>query len=132
MEEERPGPGRKLKALRRAGLNPAKIVGVPTSDVLKAFFEALGAEITTLDVVRADKFVHEMTGAPMSDVKVPVIGAELRVRLVWHSGGHAGTTILPLFSQCQASPTYGVYMELRLERPSRLRRSRTWTRRPKS
>ena len=32
------------------------------------------AEITTLDVVRADKFVHEMSGAPMSDVKVPVIG----------------------------------------------------------
>ena len=33
------------------------------------------AEITTLDVVRADKFVHEMTGAPMTDVSVPVIGA---------------------------------------------------------
>ena len=32
-------------------------------------------EITTLDVVRADKFVHEMTGAPMADVSVPVIGA---------------------------------------------------------
>ena len=34
-------------------------------------------EITTLDVVRADKFVHEMTGAPMSDVSVPVIGASV-------------------------------------------------------
>ncbi|CAK9022845.1 unnamed protein product [Durusdinium trenchii] len=61
---------------KKKGLNPAKIVG-----------------ITTLDVVRADKFVHEMTGAPMSDVSVPVIG------------GHAGTTILPLFSQCQVGMT---------------------------
>jgi len=61
---------------KKKGLNPAKIVG-----------------ITTLDVVRADKFVHEMTGAPMADVSVPVIG------------GHAGTTILPLFSQCQVGKT---------------------------
>ena len=38
------------------------------------------AQITTLDVVRADKFVHEMTGAPMSDVSVPVIGSSAVVR----------------------------------------------------
>mmetsp|Transcript_136841 Transcript_136841/g.324230 ORF Transcript_136841/g.324230 Transcript_136841/m.324230 type:complete len:337 (-) Transcript_136841:54-1064(-) len=61
---------------KKKGLNPAKIVGV-----------------TTLDVVRADKFVHEMTGLPMDDIGVPVIG------------GHAGTTILPLFSQCQVGKT---------------------------
>jgi malate dehydrogenase len=51
----------------KAGLDPCKIVG-----------------ITTLDVVRANKFVTEMTGKPAG---IPVIG------------GHAGTTILPLFSQ---------------------------------
>jgi len=55
---------------KKKGLNPAKIVGV-----------------TTLDCVRAEKFVHEITGAPMAEVTIPVIG------------GHAGTTILPLFSQ---------------------------------
>merc|ERR1712078_61006 len=47
--------------------NPKKIVG-----------------ITTLDIVRANKFVQELTGKPAS---IPVIG------------GHAGKTILPLFSQ---------------------------------
>jgi malate dehydrogenase len=61
---------------KKKGLNPSKIVGV-----------------TTLDVVRADKFVYEITGAPLEDVDVPVIG------------GHAGTTILPLFSQCKAGKT---------------------------
>ena len=32
-------------------------------------------EVTTLDVVRADKFVHEMTGLAMDDIGVPVIGS---------------------------------------------------------
>jgi malate dehydrogenase len=52
---------------KKAGLNPKKIVG-----------------ISTLDIVRANKFVQEKTGKPAS---IPVIG------------GHAGKTILPLFSQ---------------------------------
>lgn len=52
---------------KKAGLNPCKIVG-----------------ISTLDVVRANKFVQEKTGKP---AQIPVIG------------GHAGKTILPLFSQ---------------------------------
>merc|ERR1712216_885612 len=52
---------------KKAGLDPRKIVG-----------------ITTLDIVRANKFVQEKTGKPAS---IPVIG------------GHAGKTILPLFSQ---------------------------------
>lgn len=55
---------------KRKGLDPRKIVGV-----------------TTLDGVRANKFVHEITGAPLSSIDVPVVG------------GHAGATILPLFSQ---------------------------------
>merc|ERR1712129_490665 len=58
----------------KAGLNEKKIVGV-----------------TSLDCVRAEKFVHELTGAPVEGVNVPVVG------------GHAGTTILPLFSQCSAA-----------------------------
>merc|ERR1719263_1159195 len=58
---------------KKAGLNPKKIVG-----------------ITTLDIVRANKFVQEITGKPAS---VPVIG------------GHAGKTILPLFSQDPAGAT---------------------------
>merc|ERR1719321_2345712 len=43
--------------------------------------------VTTLDCVRAEKFVHEITGKPLEEINIPVIG------------GHAGTTILPLFSQ---------------------------------
>jgi len=59
---------------KKKGLNPSRIVG-----------------ITTLDVLRANKFVHEITGASIGDVEIPVIG------------GHAGTTILPLFSQDAAA-----------------------------
>merc|ERR1712196_504800 len=58
------------------GLDPMKIVG-----------------ITTLDVVRANKFVAEETGKNPKFVSVPVVG------------GHAGTTILPLFSQDKAAKT---------------------------
>merc|ERR1712165_388968 len=52
-------------------LNPAKIFGV-----------------TTLDVVRANTFIGELKGLDPADVNCPVIG------------GHAGATIMPLISQC--------------------------------
>merc|ERR1719291_1130661 len=58
------------------GLDPCKIVGV-----------------TTLDVVRANKFVAEITGKSPTDIEVPVVG------------GHAGATILPVFSQCPIAAT---------------------------
>merc|ERR1711977_529502 len=58
---------------KKKGLDPKKIVG-----------------ITTLDCVRANKFVQEITGKPC---EIPVVG------------GHAGTTILPLFSQDPAGAT---------------------------
>ncbi|CAE8719894.1 unnamed protein product, partial [Polarella glacialis] len=61
---------------RRKGLDSKKIIGV-----------------TTLDVVRANKFVHEVTGAAVDQINIPVIG------------GHAGSTILPLFSQDAAGKT---------------------------
>jgi len=61
---------------KKKGLNPAKILGV-----------------TTLDCTRAEKFVHEVTGKPLSEIVIPVIG------------GHAGTTILPVFSQNEHSKT---------------------------
>jgi len=59
---------------KKAGLNPKRIVG-----------------ITTLDIVRANKFVQDITGKP--GPQVPVIG------------GHAGKTILPLFSQDAVAST---------------------------
>ncbi|CAL4901701.1 unnamed protein product [Urochloa decumbens] len=43
--------------------------------------------VTTLDVVRAKTFYAGKAGLPVSEVNVPVVG------------GHAGITILPLFSQ---------------------------------
>jgi len=58
---------------KKKGLDPRKIVG-----------------ISTLDVVRANKFVQDFTGLP---AQVPVVG------------GHAGKTILPLFSQDAAART---------------------------
>jgi malate dehydrogenase len=61
---------------KKKGLDPMKIVG-----------------ITTLDVVRANKFVGEETGKNPNFVNIPVIG------------GHAGTTILPLFSQDKVGKT---------------------------
>mmetsp|Transcript_94559 Transcript_94559/g.197524 ORF Transcript_94559/g.197524 Transcript_94559/m.197524 type:complete len:352 (+) Transcript_94559:70-1125(+) len=62
---------------KKKGLDPTKIVGV-----------------TTLDVVRANKFVSEATNTPVEAVAVPVVG------------GHAGETILPLFSQVEAMKSY--------------------------
>ncbi|KAJ0986156.1 hypothetical protein J5N97_004512 [Dioscorea zingiberensis] len=47
--------------------------------------------VTTLDLVRAKTFYAGKTGLPVSDVNVPVVG------------GHAGITILPLFSQATPS-----------------------------
>lgn len=55
---------------KKKGLDPLKVIGV-----------------TTLDIVRANKFVHEKVGKPLDQINVPVIG------------GHAGVTILPLLSQ---------------------------------
>merc|ERR1719291_158285 len=49
--------------------------------------------ITTLDVVRANKFVGDITGKNPNFIRVPVVG------------GHAGITILPLFSQDKAAKT---------------------------
>merc|ERR1719258_1029058 len=55
---------------KKKGLDHKKIIGV-----------------TTLDCVRANKFVGEITGKNPSFINVPVIG------------GHAGSTIMPVFSQ---------------------------------
>merc|ERR1712050_513500 len=59
---------------KKAGLDPKKICGV-----------------TSLDIVRANKFVHEETSMGLESIDVPVIG------------GHAGVTILPVFSQVEAA-----------------------------
>merc|ERR1712066_940290 len=61
---------------KKKGLDHKKIVGV-----------------TTLDCVRANKFVSEITGKSTSEINVPVIG------------GHAGATIMPVFSQDPVAAT---------------------------
>jgi malate dehydrogenase len=50
--------------------------------------------VTTLDVVRANTFVAEAKGLDPSTVNVPVIG------------GHAGITIIPLFSQIKPAVSF--------------------------
>jgi len=54
----------------KAGLDPMKICG-----------------ITSLDAVRANKFVHVASDVPIERISVPVVG------------GHSGPSTLPLFSQ---------------------------------
>eukprot|EP00930_Biecheleria_cincta_P001098 TRINITY_DN102263_c0_g1_i1.p1 TRINITY_DN102263_c0_g1~~TRINITY_DN102263_c0_g1_i1.p1 ORF type:complete len:343 (+),score=63.36 TRINITY_DN102263_c0_g1_i1:50-1078(+) len=58
----------------KKGLDPKKIVG-----------------ITTLDVVRANKFVFEATGAPVDSISVPVVG-----------GTSSGKSVVPVFSREKA------------------------------
>lgn len=62
----------------KRGLDPLKVIGV-----------------TTLDCVRANKFAADATGKPVSAIRIPVVG------------GHAGKTILPLFSQDRIGKTIG-------------------------
>merc|ERR1719409_2205963 len=61
---------------KKKGLDHKKIIGV-----------------TTLDCVRANKFVGTMTGKDPTSIDIPVIG------------GHAGATIMPVFSQDAAGKT---------------------------
>merc|ERR1719428_226624 len=61
---------------KKKGLDPKKILGV-----------------TTLDCVRANKFVGDITGVDPDEIEVPVIG------------GHAGVTIMPVFSQDKHAAT---------------------------
>merc|ERR1712012_827787 len=66
------------EVFKKAGvLNPDKIFGV-----------------TTLDIVRANKFISELKGLDPQDVNCPVVG------------GHAGITIMPLISQCSPAVTF--------------------------
>merc|ERR1712045_639303 len=50
--------------------------------------------VTTLDIVRANKFISELKGLDPQDVNCPVVG------------GHAGITIMPLISQCTPAVTF--------------------------
>merc|ERR1711973_431531 len=50
--------------------------------------------VTTLDIVRANKFISELKGLDPQDVNCPVVG------------GHAGITIMPLISQCSPAVTF--------------------------
>ena len=70
--------------------NPVNATVPIAAEVLKAkgvFDPKKLFGVTTLDIVRADKFVADAAGIDVAKVDVPVIG------------GHAGTTILPLLSQ---------------------------------
>jgi len=63
---------------KKAGVfNPGKLFGV-----------------TTLDVVRANTFISELKGLPVTQTQCPVIG------------GHAGITILPLLSQIEPNCSF--------------------------
>jgi malate dehydrogenase len=74
--------------------NPVNSTVPISAEVLKAkgVFNAQRLfGVTTLDIVRAETFVSEITGT--KNVVVPVIG------------GHSGETIVPLFSQVKPSVT---------------------------
>jgi len=63
------------KLYEKAGLNPLKICG-----------------ITTLDVVRSNKFLHDETGNAIETLNVPVVGG--------YTGVGSGNSAVPIFSQC--------------------------------
>lgn len=78
------------KALLNIISNPVNSTVPIAAEVLKAkgvYDPKRLFGVTTLDVVRARTFYAGATGADVKSVEVPVIG------------GHAGATILPLFSQ---------------------------------
>jgi len=66
------------KLYEKANLDPLKICG-----------------ITTLDVVRSNKFLHDKTKTPIESLNVPVVGG--------YTGVGSGTSAVPLFSQCQGA-----------------------------
>ncbi|CAK0845431.1 unnamed protein product [Prorocentrum cordatum] len=78
---------------KRWGHDPQKICGV-----------------TTLDVVRANKFVHEVTGCPIEKISVPVVGG--------YSGMGKCESAVPLFSQDPAAR--GLSHEQKFQLMSRL------------
>ena len=75
--------------LMRVSVNPVYVVPAP-----REHYKKLGLDhrknvgVTTLDVVRTNKFTSNLTNSSIKDAQTPVIG------------GHAGVTILPLFSRC--------------------------------
>lgn len=77
--------------------NPVNSTVPISAEVLKAkgvFNPQRLFGVTTLDVVRAETFVAEITGqSNPQDLTVPVVG------------GHSGETIVPLFSQIKPSVT---------------------------
>lgn len=66
----------------KAGLNAQKIIG-----------------ITSLDTVRANKFVHEASSVPIEEVQVPVVGG--------YSGSMSRPSAVPIFSQDAAASRLG-------------------------
>ncbi|CAK9784902.1 malate dehydrogenase [Cutaneotrichosporon oleaginosum] len=83
---------------------PKALVGIisnPVNSTVPIFAEVLKKAgvydpkrlfgVTTLDVVRASRFVSEIKGNDPKDVKVTVVG------------GHSGPTIVPLLSQTESS-----------------------------
>jgi len=76
--------------------NPVNSTVPISAEVLKAkgvFNPQRLFGVTTLDIVRAETFVSEISGKPVSELTIPVIG------------GHSGETIVPLFSKATPSVT---------------------------
>lgn len=83
-----------MQAILNIISNPVNSTVPIAAEVLKAagvYDKKKVMGVTTLDVVRANTFVAEAKGLDLKDVDVPVIG------------GHAGTTILPIFSQVHST-----------------------------
>ena len=59
----------------------------------KGLYHKKSVGVNSLDIMRAYKFVDEITGADDNGINIPIIG------------GHAGSTFLPLFSQDATAAT---------------------------
>ncbi|XP_064543673.1 malate dehydrogenase, mitochondrial-like [Drosophila montana] len=94
--------------------NPVNTVVPIAAEVLKkedAFDPNRLFGVTSLDVVRAQTFIGEALGVCPKEVNLPVIG------------GHAGLTILPVFSKCK--PEYKVNDEQRKKMLTRIQEAGT-------
>lgn len=117
-----PSKGRKREELLKINANivkstveacakfcPDAVIGLvvnPLSSVVAAMarlYEKAGHDpkkicgITSLDGVRANKFVHQATGLPIEKINVPVVGGYSGAR------GEEKGVVLPLLSQCPAT-----------------------------
>ncbi|XP_037915215.1 malate dehydrogenase, mitochondrial-like [Hermetia illucens] len=85
------------KALIVIITNPVNSCVLLTAEVLKSkgkYYPRRLFGVSTLDIVRAQKFISESCKVDLATIDIPVIG------------GHSGVTIIPVISQCKPKVSF--------------------------